>query len=270
MIMDISKLGGEIMLIATKYIGRMSKGKTRPQLFECNDGKQYVVKFMSNPINPNANKHLVHEIIANRLAQYLNLPIAIGQIIYFSKELIENTMEISEFKVQPGPHFGTVFYKNKARPTNNERIKKCINLQDMAGVIVFDHWVHNRDRADNFWNLIIDEGVDQNRLYMIDQAGCFYSSRRNKETLKDRARSIRIHWGKTYKQFQPFLTKDQSFMEYVTKIEQLPDSEIKKIVFSTPAEWEPDLQELEAIYEYLIIRKPLIREMISQLIAKRF
>lgn len=256
------------MLKATKYIAPMSKGKTRPQLFECDDGKQYVVKFMSNPISPNANKHLVHEIIANRLAQRLNLPIALGQVIYFSKELIENTPEIRDFEVQPGPHFGCIFYKNKARPTNIDRIKKCSNLQDMAGVIVFDHWVHNRDRANNQWNLIIDEGVHENRLYMIDQAGCFYSSRRSKKQLQGGADSITIHWGKNYRQFRRFLNEKESFMQYVTKIEQLQDSEIKEIVFSTPEEWEPDLEELEGIYQFLTARKALIRILVKKLMDR--
>lgn len=254
---------------AIKYIGAMSKGKTRPQLFECDDGNQYVVKFMSNPISPNANKHLAHEIIANRLAQLLGLPVAKGQIIYFSKEIIENTPEINDFQVKPGPHFGTVFYKNKTRPTKKERIKKCSNLQDMAGVMVFDHWVHNRDRANNLWNLIIDEGDQENKLYMIDHAGCFYSTRRSSKKLRSGADSIRIHWGKNYKQFRPFLTDKQSFTKYVNKIEQLADSEIREIVFSTPTEWEPDHKELEAIYEYLTTRKSFIREITEKLMADK-
>ncbi|MCA0989994.1 HipA family kinase [Guptibacillus hwajinpoensis] len=258
------------MLKAVNYIGPMSKGKSRPQLFECDDGKQYVVKFMSNPISPNSNKHIVHEIIANRLAQHLSLPIAKAEVIYFSQEIIENTPQISEFEVKPGPHFGTVYYKNKARPTNKERIKKCSNLQEMAGVMVFDHWVHNRDRANNLWNLIIDEGEYENKLYMIDQAGCFYSSRRNKEKLRDRAHSINMHWGKTYKNFRPFLTHKNSFKHYVEKIELFPDSDIRDIVFSTPGEWEPDHDELEAIYKYLTSRKSLVNEIIDNLLNEEF
>ncbi|MFC7322415.1 HipA family kinase [Halobacillus campisalis] len=258
------------MLKAVKYVGAMSKGKTRPQLFECDDGQQYVVKFMSNPISPNANKLLVHEIIANRLAQRLSLPIAKGEVIYFSKEVIENSPQISEFKVKPGPHFGTIFYKNKARPTNMDRIKKCKNLQEMAGVMVFDHWVHNRDRSNNLWNLIIDEGEDENKLYMIDHAGCFYSSRRSKEKLRDRAPSINFHWGKTYKNFRPLLTQKTLFKHYVEKIEQFPDAEIKDIVFSTPGEWEPDPVELEAIYEYLTFRKAKVKEITDNLLDEKF
>lgn len=256
------------MLKAIKHISAIRKGKTRPQLFECDDGRHYVVKFMSNPAHGDARKILVHELIANKLAKDLGLPVAEGQVIYFSSDLIKQVPELEEYNVQPGPHFGSVFYENKSRPTNKERIKKCVNLSEMPGVIVFDHWVHNRDRANNLWNLIIDEGEEYNKLYMIDHAGCFYSSRRDAYTLRKRARSIDIYWGKMYQQFKPFLKEKENFFKYVKAIENFSNSKIKEIVYSTPDKWEANKDELDAIYEYLIKRKSILKETINLLLKK--
>lgn len=244
----------------------MDKGETKPQLFECNDGKQYVVKFMTNPVG---KKALVHEYIANELAKYLGLPVAAGQVIHFSRELITDTPEIQEFNVEPGPHFGCLYYNNIVRPTNEERIKKCRNLKQMPGVIVFDHWIRNRDRADNLWNLVIEEGKMYNKLYMIDHAGCFFSSIRSSKLLKSTANYMEdVFWGEMYEQFKPFLTKKRHFYRYIKAIENFPEETIKKIVYSTPVEWEPDKDELDGIIYYLTIRKSRVNEPIKRLMKE--
>ncbi len=249
------------MITAVKYIEPMKKGQTKPQLFECSNGKQYVVKFFSDEV---MGKRLVHEYIANELAKHLGLPIAEGEVIYLDR----NMLETNHFAVELGPHFGCVYYKNKARPTNEERIKKCINLHEMPGVIVFDHWIRNRDRANNNWNLIIDEGMEFNKLYMIDQGGAFYSSRRNSETLKKRSHHITIFWGKMYKQFKPFLKDKEQFYQYIKAIQAFPYEKLKEIVYSTPVEWEPNKNELEAILEYLNNRKLILTEPMEELLQK--
>lgn len=253
------------MVNAVKYIGAMKKGETKPQLFECDNGKRYVVKFMSNPVG---KKILVHEYIANELAVFLKLPVAEGQLIYFSKRVIESTPEIGVFNVEPGFHFGCEYYENKARPTNEKRIKKCRNLDQVPGIIVFDHWVRNRDRCGNFWNLIIDEGELYNTIYMIDHAGCFFSDLRNSKLLKDCADYMDVFWGEMYQQFKPFIKEKNLFYKYIKAIEEFPDNEIKKIVHSTPSAWEPDKKELDALAEYLIKRKLLVKKPIQELMNK--
>ncbi len=253
------------MIEAIKYIEPMKKGETKPHLMECSDGKHYVVKFMSNPVG---KKILVHEYIANELAKYLYLPIAEGQVIYISEEFIAKTSEIAEFNVEVGPHFGCLYFKNKARPTRKERIQKCTNLDQMAGVIVFDHWVRNRDRANNYWNLIIDEGESFNKLYMIDHAGCFFSSRRDVKTLRGSAHYMDVFWGEMYNQFAPFLLDENIFNHYTSAIERFPNEEIKKIVYSTPTEWEANKNELDALVDYLILRKEKVKVPIKNLLMK--
>lgn len=253
------------MIKAVKYIGAIKRGETKPHLFMCDDGRQYVIKFMSNPVGKMV---LVHEHIANGLAKYLGLPVAEGQVVYLSKDLIDQTTEIKDFKVEPGPHFGCLYYENAVRPTSVNRIAKCKNLHQMAGVIVFDHWVRNRDRGSNYFNLIIDEGETHNLLYMIDHAGCFFSSKRNSKRLNETAYYMDVFWGNLYEGFKPFLTDNKLFYRYISAIEQFPDEEIKHIVFSTPPEWESDEVELNALAGYLIDRKRNLRDPIKKLLSK--
>lgn len=256
------------MINAIAYIEPMKKGKSKPLLFQCDDGRDYVVKTMSNPNHGDARKILANDYIANKLAEYLKLPVAEGQIIYLSQEVIDQIPVIENYDIQPGMHFGCIFYKNKERPTRPERNQKCINLNEMPGIIVFDHWVRNRDRADNQWNLIVDIREDDNKLYMIDHGGCFFSSRRSATSLRKYAGRMSVYWGKLYKQFKYFIKDKAAFDHYLKAIEEFPDEEINNIVYSTPAEWEPDQDELDAIIEYLIIRKTKLQEPIYKILRR--
>ncbi|MED0963329.1 HipA family kinase [Bacillus paramycoides] len=258
------------MVNALKYISSAGIGKSGPQLFECDDGKRYVVKFMSNPFQGDTRKSLVNELISNKLAKYLNLPVPEGQVIYFSIDLIKQIPELEAYHIQPGPHFGNISYENIALPIEHERIKKCVNLSDMPGIIVFDHWVQNQDRANNLFNLIIVEGEEYNKLYMIDHDRCFYSRERDVLTLRNKAQFIEILWGDIYRQFKPFIREKDAFLKYVTAIEDFPNHEIKNIVYSMPEEWVSDKGELNAIDEFLIERKLILKESIYLLYNKHW
>ncbi|MCA0989993.1 HipA family kinase [Guptibacillus hwajinpoensis] len=250
---------------AVEYIGALKRGETKPHLFKCDDGYIYVVKLVSNPVG---KKILAHEHIANGLAKYLGLPVAEGESIFLSEDVIKQISENQISSTPPGPHFGCLYYKNAVRPTTERRIKKCTNLDQMAGIIVFDHWVRNRDRHSNYFNLIIDEGEEHNKIYMIDHAGCFFSSIRSSKRLKKTAGYMDVFWGDLYKEFKSYLKEKELFYYYISAIEQFPDNEIKAIVNSTPPEWESDPEELEALAAYLIQRKEKLREPINQLLKK--
>jgi hypothetical protein len=258
------------LINALKYISSAGIGKSGPQLFECDDGKRYAVKFMSNPFQGDVRKSLGNELICNKLAKYLDLPVAEGRVIYFSIDLIKQIPELEAYNIKPGPHFGSVFYENSARPIKHELIKKCVNLSDMPGIIVFDHWVQNRDRADNLLNLIIVEGEEYNKLYMIDHDRCFYSRERDVPTLRNKAQLIEILWGDLYIQFRPFIREKDTFLKYVKAIEDFQNHEIKNIVYSMPEEWVSSNGELNAIYEFLIKRKLILKETIYLLYNKHW
>ena len=258
------------MANALKYISYAGIGKSGPQLFECDDGKRYVVKFMSNPFQGDTRKSLVNELISNKLARYLNLPVPVGQVIYFSIDLIKQIPELEAYNIQPGPHFGTIFHENSVLPIEHERIKKCVNLSDMPGIIVFDHWVLNLDRADNLFNLIIVEGEEYNKLYMIDHDRSFYSRERDLLTLKNKEQLIEILWGDIYRQFKPFIREMDTFLKYVKAIEDFPNHEIENIVYSMPEEWISNKGELNAIYAFLIERKLILKESICLLYDKHW
>jgi hypothetical protein len=140
----------------------------------------------------------------------------------------------------------------------------------MPGIIVFDHWVQNQDRADNLFNLIIVEGEEYNKLYMIDHDRCFYSRERDEFTLRNKARLIEILWGDIYRKFKPFIIEKDAFLKYVKAIEDFPSHEIKNIVYSMPEEWVSNKGELNAIYEFLIERKLILKESIYLLYNKHW
>jgi hypothetical protein len=243
----------------------MDEGQTKPLLFSCDDGNQYVVKFMSNPCGA---KVLVHEFIASELAKALGLPVADGKIIYFSSELIDQTPELQKLHVQPGVHFGSLFYDPITLPKGRNLLQNCVNLYDMPGIMVFDHWICNRDRANNHHNLLVHLGEDHHKLYMIDHASSFYSTKRSGQILRESAPFMDVFWGDMYQQFKPLLTDKGLFDTYIQAIEAFPNEEIERIVNLVPKEWEPDQTELDALVQYLIFRKSKLHEPIGSILNK--
>ena len=92
------------MTTASRYLGAMSAGFCLPQLFQCDDGKRYVVKFMSNP---QGIRGLPNELIACRLGKLLDLPLVPGNVVYLTQKLIDLEPSLKKQGVQPGPHFGS-------------------------------------------------------------------------------------------------------------------------------------------------------------------
>ncbi len=101
---------------ALEQIRRM-RGGAQSHLMRCSDGYYYVVKFQNNPQH---RRILVNELLGTRLASRLGLPTTPAAIIEVSEELIRLTPELAM-----------------------EHPRRVENLQDFAGMLVFDKWTCN-------------------------------------------------------------------------------------------------------------------------------
>jgi hypothetical protein len=250
------------LITATKFLKEMSKGYCHPKLFECNDGKRYVVKLMSNPQGLRA---LPNELIACRLGKLLNLPIAPGRIVYLTNDLIKNNPELTQQRVQPGPHFGSIYIEN-AREPSRRNIKKCVNLHQGVDMIVFDHWIQNDDRRID--NIILSPG-DKSKFYMIDHEGCFCGSGWYDKALKRNRSVVKPYWSLIYKRFAPYIVLSyKTFDEPLKRLESLSFSNIRKAMDNIPLKWQLETKEINLLADYLEKRKWLVRSTILKLINR--
>lgn len=244
---------------ATRYLRAMEAGYTLPQLFECEDGQQYVVKFMSNP---QGIRCLAKELIAYRLGQMLDLPVATGEVISISQDLIDKHSALKKLRVQPGPHFGSLFIENAQAPSSKV-ISQCVNVHKATGMIVFDHWVQNKDREGG--NVLFTKS-SRSKFYMIDHQGIFGSSGWNNSVLSHDRNQVKPYWTHLYKRFVPNIDQKQNpFAHDLEQLEDLSRNEIAKSMRDIPSEWGIKSEEFELLIDYLYTRKRLVRDAVRKL-----
>jgi hypothetical protein len=142
------------MLRAMEQIRRM-RGGAQSHLMRCADGKEtnlyFVVKFQNNPQH---SRVLVNELLGNRIAARMGLPVPRVEIVKVDAELIRWTpalcieMPRSNTPCCPGLQFGSGHPGDPRRMTlhdflPDEQLREVKNVHDFAGMLVFDKWTCN-------------------------------------------------------------------------------------------------------------------------------
>jgi hypothetical protein len=138
------------MLRAIEQIRRM-RGGAQSHLMRCSDENYYVVKFQNNPQH---RKVLVNDLLGTRLASQLGLPTAPVAVIEVTADLIRLTPELcielprSKTPCSPGLQFGSRYPGDPRKLTlydflPDEKLREVANLEDFAGMLVFDKWTCN-------------------------------------------------------------------------------------------------------------------------------
>jgi hypothetical protein len=138
------------MLLAIEHIRRM-RGGAQSHLMRCSDGNYYVVKFQNNPQH---RRVLVNEMLGTRMASRLGLPTAPVAVVQVQEELIRLTPELcielprSRTPCQPGLQFASRYPGDPRQLAlhdflPDEKLREVGNLNDFAGMLVFDKWTCN-------------------------------------------------------------------------------------------------------------------------------
>ena len=134
-------------ITAVRYIQTAETGSSQPSLVEASDGLLYWVKSQGNP---QGTRVLINEMMANRLAARVGLPVAPFRLIVVSKEFIERNSGFhyrrpNHYGVQkpfPGLQFASSHVPGvPSAPAARDR---C--AEEFAGGFVFDIWTRQRDR----------------------------------------------------------------------------------------------------------------------------
>jgi hypothetical protein len=286
------------MLRAMEQIRRM-RGGAQSHLMRCSDGRDHnlycVVKFQNNPQH---TRVLVNELLGNRIARRMGLPVPRVEIVTVDAELIRWTpalcieMPRSSTPCCPGRQFGSGHPGDPRRMTlhdflPDEQLREVKNVHDFAGMLVFDKWTCNTNGRQTLFYRESENtgdhrgpvgsgttpspganpspgsfsGEEPYKAVMIDQGFCFNAGEWNypDAPLRGLYARNRVYEG---------VTGMESFGPWIQRVQNFTDRVLFKLAEEVPPEWYgDDYDALNRLLEQLFRRIKRVEELILE--AKR-
>lgn len=244
----------------------MGIGYAGAQLLRADDGNEYVVKFRSNG---QGLRVLPNEWIAGSCARALGLPMPGIAMVNVEQALLNATHELSGFRATPGLQFGCEHVPHGHSEPWENVLAHAENLDDLAGIIAFDTWVHNKDRSWRSSNVHVVKGASgRYRLIIFDHGWVFGGAPNwSVDSLKMERDLVKPPFmdGVTYSHFRQQIRGANPFEPWLKKIERLPRKTIWRAIKQVPDEWGLDQTEKQALADYLLHRRNLVRPVIMGL-----
>lgn len=231
------------------------------------DDRVYVVKFREN--GQGSPHVIVNEFVAAYLARMLDLPCAAPFIIDVDDGAIKRRADLlrqhpSYATALPmaGPAFGSAIYESAQTVSGNgPLVSSATNRLDAAGIIVFDSWVRNSDRANEGNILIYPEMSDGGRFYiaMIDH-GHICGGPGWSDTSLDTDRAVQL--AGYLPDMVPVPLTRADFLSHLDRLEALGNDVMVGATECLPDEWQCPSAEREALHRYFSERRALVRPAI--------
>ena len=236
-------------------------GKSNAHLITFDDGRDYVVKYFQ----PGFEKTLANEWVAYCLARYLSLPIPFAQLVEIPQEFSSNYPELSQM-TQAQFQFASLYIPDCYDGHQVTDVPSISNRENLAGIILFDYWMCNRDRTRK--NIVLcDDTPNSYRMWIIDHAEVFASYNWVLEDLE--SLPITILKSATHQIMACYIDKEQDFYEQLEIIQTLPIHLIEEIVALIPDDWNVTNEERKAIVSTLVIRRKKILKKLMERFIKR-
>lgn len=233
------------------------EGKSNAHLIRFNDGRDYVVK----SFKPEFEKALPNEWVAYCLARFLGLPIPFAKIVEIPQDFLN---QVPELAVLSGTqhHFISLYEPNCYDGHQVPEVTQILNHQSLAGIILFDYWLCNRDRTRK--NILLREEMPGSyRLWIIDHSeifGSFNWVHPYLETIP-----IRSMKSATHQLMASFIDDERSFAEQLERIQTIPILLLEEIVSVIPDDWQISVDDRKDIVSTLVRRR---KKVLPQLIHK--
>lgn len=237
------------------------EGKSGAHLITFDDGRDYVVKYHQ----PGFEKALVNEWIAYCLGRYLGLPIPFAQIVQIPQEFSTQVPALTQMS-HTQFQFASLYVPDCFDGHQVTSVPQISNHQTMAGIILFDYWLCNRDRTRK--NIVLcEDSPGAYRLWIIDHAEVFNSFNWVQTDLEN----LPTHLMKsaTHELMLRFIDDEQYFFKYLDIIQTMPIHLIEEIVTVIPDGWNISQEEKKAMVTALIVRrKKILKKIIERYIKK--
>lgn len=250
------------MIMPISYQRKLD-GKSNAHLITFDDGKDYVVKFMQ----PGFEKSLPNEWVGYCLGRYLGIPIPFARIIEIPRDFCEQVPELAEMS-ESKFQFASLYIPDCKNGHQVSIIPQIKNQQCLAGIIVFDYWLQNRDRTRK--NILLREKAPNvYQLWAIDHAEVFgsYNWHQN-EIEKLPARLIKSG---THQLIASFIKDEKQFFEQLEIVQTMPILLIEEIVGLIPDDWNVTKEEKKAMVTALVTRRQkVLPNLIDRYIKRRY
>lgn len=256
---------------------KLPNGYTSPFKVKCDDGKQYVLKYICDISNEVDNdeingKILFNELISARIAKKLGLKIPNFKIVYLSKEVINNDNELKKYAPKDGLCFASEFIDNSFAGISTPLLKIAKNNDMLPEIIVFDQLIMNIDRSQRVSNILFNP--KDKCFYIIDNTESFdLGGIWEISDLEQRMNNIpptlvnneALH-GTCYSYLGYFVKNKASFDNIIDKIHNI---DLNDIMIDIPIDWNIKEEEKKFIIEFLKSRIKQIDDILLELQKKK-
>lgn len=237
------------------------EGKSNAHLITFNDGRDYVVKYLQ----PGFEKSLANEWVAFCLGRYLGLPIPFALLVDIPREFSSQVPDV-EHLTNTKNQFASLYVSDCIDGHQVSAEPHIINHQSLAGIILFDYWLCNRDRTRK--NILLQEKTpDFYHLWIIDHAEIFGSYNWLQSDLEKLP--VDIMKSATHQLMARFIAEEKAFTEQLELIQKIPIFLIEEIVAMIPDDWMVSPTEKKAMVNKLLRRRDkILPELIGKFINK--
>lgn len=237
------------------------EGKSNAHLITFDDGRDYVVKYYQ----PGFEKALANEWVAYCIGRYLGLPIPFAQIVEIPQTFSAHVPELTQMS-NTQFQFASLYVPDCFDGHQVNTVTQISNHEILAGIILFDYWLCNRDRTRK--NIVLcEDSNNAYRIWIIDHAEVFNSYNWVQADLE--ALPVNIMKSATHQLMASFIEDEQCFFEFLDIIQTLPIHLIEEIVNVIPDEWNISQEEKKAMVTTLVVRrKKILRKIIERYIKK--
>ena len=229
----------------------------------CSDGDFYVVKFRNNPQHLRV---LANELLATRLAEGAELPVAAAEVVEVGDWLVEHTPELNiqlagnAIPCQPGLQFGSRYVVSPLEGQvfdylPMEMLGRVRNLETFAGILAMDKWTGNANgRQAAFWRRMRERKYTAT---FIDQGYCFNAG---EWTFPDYPLRGVYARNEVYEGVRGW----ETFEPWLSRIEKMEEETVWRAAGEIPPEWYcGEWDALEKLVRQLLERRARVRELIA-------
>jgi hypothetical protein len=241
------------------------RGGSQSRLVLADDGNLWIVKFKNNPQHLRV---LANELIATQIAVAIGLSVPVSGIVDVSQSIIETNppqymdlghkcRELCSSGLQFGSQFaGGMISHQVDEYLADEQLLNARNLEQFAGILVFDKWTGNTDYRQVVYRR---NGIERGySAVFIDQGGCFNLGEWS-------FRDAPLKGVFAQKCAYSAVTGWESFEPWLSRVEQFDPQSLWEIAKTVPREWYGgEVYELHKLVEKLLGRRCRVRELISQ------
>ena len=217
---------------------------SRPRHIRASDGNEYVVKIRNGG---NGSKSFFNEFVASNIALMVGLPAAEPVIINLGAKFIDETEDLKNAQIEPGAYYATKYHDRAYTISDGERLRirpsSIVNLDDVPAFVIFDIFVHNKDRNSGNTILIpLNGGNSGYRYLLIDHGHCFGGPAWRVDSASDLAYELGgVLW------YTNSVTDESDFVAPATQMARLSEADIDAARDGLPDEWDITTDEYKAL-----------------------